>query len=102
MLYTSREGSLKSDFNYIRAILSKLNSIKYLELIFTKGANIKLLKNLVKGISNALKAKTPIEHLKIICDKNNYNYSTKDLNILTVRLMALIKKILTIIKKMIL
>jgi len=84
VLYTSREGILKSDYNYIRAILSKLNSIQYLELIFTKGANIKLLKNLVKGISNSLKAKTPIEHLKIICDKNNYNYSTKDLNILTI------------------
>ena len=84
VLYTSREGSLKSDFNYIRAILSKLNSIKYLELLFTKGANIKLLKNMVKGISNALKAKAQIEHLKIICDRNSYNYSTKDLNILTI------------------
>ena len=31
VLYTSREGNLKSDYNYIRAILSKLNSIQYLE-----------------------------------------------------------------------
>ena len=84
VLITSKEGILKSDYNYIRAILSKLTSIKYLELIFTKGANIKLLKNLVKGISNALKAKTPIEHLKIITNPQCYNYSTKDLNMLTI------------------
>ena len=84
VLFTSKEGILKSDFNYIRAIFSKLTSIKYLELVFTKGASIKLLKNLIKGISNALKAKTPIEHLKIISNPQQYNYSTKDLNILTI------------------
>ena len=84
VLSISKEGILKSDYNYIRAILSRLNSIKYLELIFTKGASIKLLKNLVKGISNALKAKAPIEHLKIITNPQTYNYSTKDLNILTI------------------
>ena len=84
VLFTSKEGILKSDYNYIRAILSKLISIKYLELVFTKGANIKLLKNLVKGIANALKAKAPIEHLKIITNPQCYNYSTKDLNILTI------------------
>ena len=84
VLFTSKEGILKSDFNYIRAIFSKLTSIKYLELVFTKGASIKLLKNLIKGISNALKAKAPIEHLKIISNPQQYNYSTKDLNILTI------------------
>ena len=84
VLNISKEGILKSDYNYIRAIFSKLNSIKYLELIYTRGANIKLLKNLVKGINNSLKLKTPIEHLKIICNPQNYNYSTKDLNILTI------------------
>ena len=83
-LVISKEGILKSDYNYVRAIFSKLTSIKYLELIFTSGANIKLLKNLVKGISNSLKAKTPIEHLKIITNPQCYNYSTKDLNILTI------------------
>ena len=83
-LNISTDGILKSDYNYIRAILSKLTSIRYLELIFTRGANIKLLKNLVKGIANSLKAKTPIEHLKIITNPQSYNYSTKDLNILTI------------------
>ena len=48
VLFTSNEGILKSDYNYIRAIFTKLTSIKYLELVFTKGANIKLLKNLIK------------------------------------------------------
>ena len=84
VLFTSTFGSLKSDFNYIRVILSKLTSLKYLEIVFTKGANIKLLKNLSKGIGNALKENTPIEHLKIICNPNSYNYSTKELNILTI------------------
>ena len=83
-LITSNDGILKSDYNYLRAIFSKLTSLKYLELVFTRGANIKLLKNLVKGISNALKEKTPIEHLKIISNPKCYNYSTKDLNILTI------------------
>jgi len=84
VLFTSTFGSLKSDYNYIRVILSKLTSLKYLEIVFTKGANIKLLKNLSKGIGNALKENTPIEHLKIICNPNSYNYSTKELNILTI------------------
>ena len=84
VLFTSTFGALKSDFNYIRAIFSKLTSLKYLELVFTKGANIKLLKNLIKGISNALKEKASIEHLKIISNPNSYNYSNKELNILTI------------------
>jgi ubiquitin-protein ligase/Ran GTPase-activating protein (RanGAP) involved in mRNA processing and transport len=84
VLFTSNFGILKSDYNYIRAIFTKLTSLKYLELVFTQGANIKLLKNLVKGISNALKEKTPIEHLKIISNPNSYNYSNKELNILTI------------------
>ena len=84
VLFTSNFGVLKSDYNYIRAIFSKLTSLKYLELVFTKGANIKLLKNLIKGISSALKEKTSIEHLKIITNPNSYNYSNKELNILTI------------------
>jgi formyltetrahydrofolate hydrolase len=84
VLFTSTSGCLKSDYNYIRAIFSKLNNIKYLELVFTRGASVKLLKNLVKGIANSLKEKASIEHLKIIANPNCYNYSQKDLNILTI------------------
>ena len=84
VLFTSTMGTLKSDFNYIRAIFSKLTSLKYLELVFTRGANIKLLKNLIKGISNGLKGKASIEHLKIISNPTSYNYCNKDLNILTI------------------
>ena len=84
VLFTSTFGKLKSDYNYVRAIFSKLTSLKYLELVFTRGANIKLLKNLVKGIANGLKEKAPIEHLKIISNPLSYNYSNKDLNILTI------------------
>ena len=84
VLFISKVQYLKSDFNYIRAILSKLTSLKYLELIFTKGVEMKLLKNLVKGISNAVKMKASIEHLKIITNPNENVYSTKDLNMLTI------------------
>ena len=84
VLFTSTFGDLKSDFNYIRAIFSKLTALKYLELVFTRGASIKLLKNLVKGISNGLKEKASIEHLKIISNPSKYNYANKDLNILTI------------------
>ena len=68
-LFISDFGILKSDFNFIRAILSRLTSLKYLELIFTKDINIKLLKNLVKGMANNLKEKSSIEHLKVIVNK---------------------------------
>lgn len=80
----SSYGILKSDFNFVRVILSKLTSIKYLELIFTKSVTVKFLKNLTKGIANALKEKASIEHLKIIEGKNASHYSTKELNILTI------------------
>ena len=63
VLFTSTFGDLKSDFNYIRAIFSKLTALKYLELVFTRGASIKLLKNLVKGISNGLKEKASIDDI---------------------------------------
>ena len=84
VLFTSTIGILKSDYNYIRAIFTKLTSLKYLELVFTRGANIKLLKNLVKGITNGLKGKACIEHLKIISNPGSYNYCNKDLNMLTI------------------
>ena len=77
-------GILKSDFNYVRVLLSKLTSLKYLELIFSKEITIKLLKNLVKGVSNGLKEKATIEHLKIITNNNVFQFSTKELNILTI------------------
>ena len=84
VLFTSTFGSLKSDFNYIRAIFSRLTSLKYIELVFTKEVNNKLLKNLVKGISNALKGKSSVENVKIIKNPNNMSYSHKDLNLLTI------------------
>jgi Ran GTPase-activating protein (RanGAP) involved in mRNA processing and transport len=84
VLFISKEGYLKSDFNYIRAILSKLTSIKYLEFVYTRGVGIKLLKNIVKGISNAVKIKASIEHLKIIINDRYDVHSSKDLNILTI------------------
>ena len=83
-LVISDYGILRSDFNYIRGVLSKLTSLKYLELIFTSNTSAKLLKNIEKGISNALKEGATIEHLKVIENPNIYRYSTKELNILTI------------------
>ena len=81
----SNNGILKSDYNFVRGILSRLTSLKYLELVFTSDINIKLLKNLVKGISNNLKGKGAIEHFKLIINPNIFNkYSTKELNVLTI------------------
>ena len=34
VLYISDSGLLKSDYNYLRVIISKLTSLKYIELIF--------------------------------------------------------------------
>ena len=77
-------GFLKSDYNYVRGILSRLTSIKYLELIFTSNINKKLLKNLIKGLNNNLKGKGAIEHLKIILNPNIKKWSKKELNLLTI------------------
>ena len=80
----SDHGILKSDYNFVRGILTRLTSLKYLELVFTSNINIKLLKNLFKGIANNLKGKGVIEHFKLIINRNINKYSTKDLNVLTI------------------
>ena len=80
----SNQGILKSDYHFVRVILSKLTSLKYLELIFTSDINIKLLNHLIKGISNNLKEKGAIEHFKLIVNPHINKYSTKELNILTI------------------
>ena len=83
-LVISTYGILKSDYNYLRGMLSKLTSLKYLEIIFTSNISMKLLKNLEKGISNSLRDGATIEHLKVIVNPHINKYSTKELNILTI------------------
>ena len=77
-------STLKSDYNYVRGILTRLTSIKYLELIFTSNIKKKLLRNLIKGINNNSKAKGAIEHLKLIINPNIKKCSSKELNLLTI------------------
>ena len=77
-------SNLKSDWNYVRVIISKLINLKYLELIFKNKVEIQLLKNMMKGFTNALKSNGSIEHLKIRINPSFSPYSTKDLNILTI------------------
>ena len=76
-------GILKSDYNYVRVILSKLIKLKYLEFIFSGEINMKLLKNILKGISLSIKENSSIEYLKIRRNNNEFLYNQKDLNILT-------------------
>ena len=82
--YIDTLSNLKSDWNYVRVILSKLINLKYLELIFKNRVDIKLLKNLMKGFTNSLKSNCLIEHLKIRVNPTYSLYSSKDLNILTI------------------
>ncbi len=81
--YISDLGILKSDYNYVRVILSKLIKLKYLEFIFSGEINMKLLKNILKGISLSIKENSSIEYLKIRRNNNEFLYNQKDLNILT-------------------
>ena len=82
--YISDLGILKSDYNYVRVVLSKLIKLKYLEFIFSGEINMKLLKNIMKGISLSIKENSSIEYLKIRRNNNEFLYSQKDLNILTI------------------
>lgn len=82
--FVINNSTLKSDYNYVRGILTRLTSIKYLELIFTSNIRKKLLKNLIKGINNNLKGKGAIEHLKLILNPNIMKCSSKELNLLSI------------------
>ena len=77
-------GNLKSDWNYVRVVLSKLINLKYLCLLFKNAVSIKLLKNMIKGVTNASKENSAITHLKIITNPSAYINSTKDVNLLTI------------------
>jgi ubiquitin-protein ligase/Ran GTPase-activating protein (RanGAP) involved in mRNA processing and transport len=82
-LFIYEVGDLKSDYNYIRIILSKLPKLKYLSLIFNTSANLKLIKNLIKGIGNFNAAGGDLHGLRIY-SPNAGSYSQKDMNILTI------------------
>ena len=83
-LIISNQGILKSNYNFVRGILTYLTSIKYLELIFTSEISVGLLRNLIKGLSN-LNSKGKIEHLKIIVNPHvKKPYSTKEINLLSI------------------
>lgn len=83
-LFTSTDGKLTSEFNYLRAIFSRFSSLKYLELVFTKQITKPLLSDLLKGMENGMKIGAKIKHLKIITNPNVHHYSFKELNILTI------------------
>ena len=82
-LSISTTGILKSNWNYIRAILSKLVNLKYLCFLFKNEINVKLLKNIVKGITNSSGSGCQITHLKIMANPIYHKFTSKDLNLLT-------------------
>lgn len=77
-------GVLKSDWNYVRVVLSKLTSLKYLCFLFKNTVSLKLLKNMIKGITNSSKENSCITNLKIVTNPNYGIISTKDINLLTI------------------
>ena len=83
-LFASTSGKLTSEFNYLRVIFSRLSSLKYLELVFTKQITKQLLSDLLKGIENGMQKGAKIKHLKIIINSNVHHYSSKELNFLTI------------------
>ena len=59
--------NLKSDYNYLRVIISKLVKLKYLclNVLYKNQVNGKLLRNLNKGLSNFKNSEGALHYLKI-------------------------------------
>lgn len=75
---------IKSDYNYLRVILSKLTKIKSLNLFYIETVSLKMLKNILKGINNFNLAGGEISSLKIHVENIGSFYSHKDFNILSI------------------
>jgi ubiquitin-protein ligase/Ran GTPase-activating protein (RanGAP) involved in mRNA processing and transport len=76
--------TLKSDYNYLRVILSKLTKLKQLNLIFNDKCTIKTIKNLLKGVNNFNTNGGDLHNLTIFAVPGVGHYSHKDFNMLTI------------------
>ena len=74
---------LKSDYNYVRVVLSKLVRVKHLNIIYHDSVTLKMIKNIIKGINNFNQGKGDLNNLSIYLDNNISVYTHKDFNILT-------------------
>ena len=79
----SNDKGLKSDYNYLRVVISKLTNVKFLKIYFLEGYNIKILKNINKGYSNFLIEGGTTNCLKVFCDKSCSTYNTQEFNLLS-------------------
>lgn len=76
--------NLKSDYNYIRAIIGKLTKIKYFKIYFDKNVTVKMIKNIVKGYNNFIKEGGETEYLKVFLDNKFSGYDTQEFNLLSI------------------
>ena len=83
-LYIFKNVDLKSDYNYLRAIISKLKCLKQLNLIFIEDGSIKTIKNILKGINNYINEGGKLDNLGIFLNSGSSMYSHKDYNMLTI------------------
>lgn len=83
-LFISKNNTLKSDYNYIRVLLSKLVKVKYLRIIF-EGNEVseKILKNINKGYALFSNSKGETEFFSIICNTNTNIHSNTEFNLLS-------------------
>jgi ubiquitin-protein ligase/Ran GTPase-activating protein (RanGAP) involved in mRNA processing and transport len=82
-LYIYQITDLKSDYNYLRAILTKLTNLKQLNMLFLESGNIKLIKNLIKGVNNFVSNGGKLDNLNIFLNKDCSLYTHKDFNMLS-------------------
>jgi Ran GTPase-activating protein (RanGAP) involved in mRNA processing and transport len=76
-------SSLKSDYYYIRIIMSNLLKLKYLNIIYKENTKLKTLKNFYKGINNFTEAGGDLSILKFRTI-DNVTVTHNDYNILTI------------------
>jgi len=81
-LVISNADNLKSDYNYVRSILSKLTKVNFLKLYFDHNVTLKLIKNLYKGYNNFLKDGGETSHFRFFMDKTYSEYSTQEFSVL--------------------
>lgn len=82
--YIGNVSNLKSDYNYIRVILSKLVHIKYIRFIYTNKVEVKLIKNILKGLCLFNNQGGEIEGMSIIYYQNSNHPSNQEYNLLSV------------------
>ena len=83
-IIVNKDDNIKSDYNYIRAVISKLTKVKILKFIINTNISLKLIKNIIKGYSIFIKEGGETEYLKIFNDKIYSSHTCQEYNILSI------------------